>query len=77
VLGGTRQRRHSKTEHSSAQGVPARRLVLPCQCCVLCCVQPSEGACPPGALACRSFENDHFVANEGDIVYYQKDARLS
>lgn len=40
--------------------------------------EPSPGPIPThlfGMLK-QSFDNDHYVADTGDIVYYQKDARV-
>ena len=41
--------------------------------------EPSPGWFPSHLLAplMRSFSRDHFVENEGDIVFYQKDENLT
>lgn len=40
--------------------------------------KPSPGPFPAHlwTMLKQSFDNDHYVADTGDIVYYQKDARI-
>lgn len=42
-------------------------------------VEPSPGWFPTHLVEplVRSFKNDHYVADKGDIVFYQKDEKLS
>lgn len=42
-------------------------------------VEPSPGWFPTHLVEplVRSFKNDHYVADKGDIVFYQKDENLS